>query len=122
MCNFIYNLHHSKLIDYVDINFTIQEIKTTNDRNNKFEFLSNIDLLYYQYSIILTEVRELKRSVMQAIFSENSKLFSEKSVLEKKLEANKEYSDVKQTEEYLFQFLEHIDKIKNNIVWLLKED
>ena len=88
---------------------------------SKYDLVSILDTIYYQYSVILSEIREQKRLILSGIFEQKPKLFSEKSVLEKKLDAEPEYAKYKEYEEYLFQFLEHINSIKNNIIWIVKE-
>ena len=93
-------------------------------KNNKIDKLivvSTLETLHYCFSVILSEVRQIKRDILTGIFIQKPKLLEEKSVLEKKLDAEPEYAKYKEKEEYCFQFLEHISNIKNTITWLVKE-
>ena len=71
---------------------------------------------------MLSEIRVKKRNVLTGIFEIKPKLAEEKSVLEKKLDAEPEYAKYKEKEEYLFQIIEHINNLKNNITWLIREE
>lgn len=116
----IYKDNKSDVISETDIVEAQQKLEYEN--NSKFEVCSALETLYYCYSVILSEVRQKKREVVAAIFEQKPKLAEEKSVLEKKLDAEPEYAKFKEREEYLFNFLEHIKEIKNNINWLIKEE
>lgn len=96
--------------------------KNLSQASTKYEICSSLETLYYCFSVILSEVRQKKRETISAIFQRFPKLADEKSVLEKKLDACPEYSNVKEKEEYLFQFLEHLTNIKTYINWLKNDD
>lgn len=119
MSKLICNITDSKLVTNSDIDDALNLIETS---NSKYDICSSLDSLYYCYSIMLSEVRSIKRQVVTGIFQDKPKLMDEKSVLEKKLDAIPEYAKYKQYEEYIWQFLEHITNIKNNINWLIKEE
>lgn len=92
------------------------------EATDKYEICTAIETMHYMFSLILSSVRQKKRNVISAIFKQKPKLAEEKSVLEKKLDAEPEYAKEKEKEEYLFQFLEHLTNIRNNINWLFKND
>lgn len=92
------------------------------EATDKYEICTAIETMHYMFSLILSSVRQKKRNVISAIFKQKPKLAEEKSVLEKKLDAEPEYAKEKEKEEYLFQFLEHLTNIRNNINWLFKSD
>lgn len=94
----------------------------TKTYDSKFECCSELETIYYCFSVILSEVRQKKREVTTAIFEQNPKLSQEKSVLKEKLDAEPEYAILHKEEEQLFQFIEHIQNIKNNINEYYKED
>lgn len=117
-----------KIINDVDDSeiITEKEIKEIlnliNDAQNKYELISALDTLNYSFSVLLSEIRVKKRNVLTGIFEIKPKLAEEKSVLEKKLDAEPEYAKYKEKEEYLFQIIEHINNLKNNITWLIREE
>lgn len=120
MSNFIYNDCSSEII-------TVEEVRTAQENveqslNNKFELCSALDTLYYCFSVMLSEVRQTKRSVMSALFSQNPKLAQEKSVLKEKLDADSEYANLHKKEDELWQFIEYVQNLKNNIVYMYKEE
>lgn len=119
MVEFVYNNINSKIITFDDIQEAENMLFNATD---KFEVCSSLDTIHYCFSIILSEVRQIKRQVLTGIFQNKPKLLDEKSVLEKKLDAEPEYADYKQKEEYIWQLLEHVNNIKNNINWLTKEE
>lgn len=101
----------------------IEECKQIlHDATNRYEICSALETLRYCFSLILSEVRDKKRSVITAVFEQKPKLAEEKSVLEKKLDAVPEYAKYKKQEELLFQFIEYISNIENNITWILKSN
>lgn len=93
-----------------------------NNATTKFDLCSALEAMNYCFSILLSEIRSKKREILTGIFESKPKLAEEKSVLEKKLDAEPEYAKYKEKEEYLFQFIEHINNVKNNLVWLIKEE
>ena len=99
-----------------------QEIYHSNVDNNKFDLCVGLDTLHYCFSTILSQIRQTRREITKAIFAENPKLSQEKSVLKEKLDVYPEYAAVHEKEEMLFQLIEHIANLKNNIVWLLKSE
>lgn len=103
-----------------NLDYLLEELK--NNQNNKYELCSTLESIYYCYSIILSNVRYYKRNVMTAAFESNPKLAQEKSVLKEKLDAIPEYAILHKDEEQLFQFLEHIQNVKNNIIYLIKDN
>lgn len=119
MSNRIFNLFSGDIITESDITDAQQQIDCAND---KLSVCSAIESMHYCFSVILTEVRQTKRDVLRGIFDTKPDLAKEKSVLEKKLDAEPEYAKYKQIEEYLFQFLEHLTNILNNIKWLVKDE
>lgn len=119
MSNKIFNLFSGDIITESDITDAQQQIDCAND---KLSICSAIESMHYCFSVILTEVRQTKRDVLRGIFETKPDLAKEKSVLEKKLDAEPEYAKYKQIEEYLFQFLEHLTNILNNIKWLIKDE
>lgn len=119
MSNRIFNLFSGDIITESDITDAQQQIDCAND---KLSICSAIESMHYCFSVILTEVRQTKRDVLRGIFETKPDLAKEKSVLEKKLDAEPEYARYKQIEEYLFQFLEHLTNISNNIKWLVKDE
>ena len=110
---------NSELIDKTEIDEVMETLK--NNNIDKLIVVSTLETLHYCFSVILSEVRQIKRDILTGIFIQKPKLLEEKSVLEKKLDAEPEYAKYKEKEEYCFQFLEHISNIKNTIVWLVKE-
>lgn len=119
MSNRIFNLFSGDIITESDITDAQQQIDCAND---KLSICSAIESMHYCFSVILTEVRQVKRDVLRGIFETKPDLAKEKSVLEKKLDAEPEYAKYKQIEEYLFQFLDHLTNILNNIKWLVKDE
>lgn len=102
--------------DITDLLDQLQNIET------KFDLCSTLESINYVFSIILSEIRQEKRNVVNAIFQTKPKLAEEKSVLEKKLDAEPEYSALKTQEEYLFNFLNHLKEVKNTVTWMVKEN
>ena len=119
LSNKIFNDCSSELIDKIEIDEIIETLK--DNKTEKLVVVSALETLHYCFSVILSEVRQIKRDILTGIFIQKPKLLEEKSVLEKKLDAEPEYAKYKEKEEYCFQFLEHISNIKNTIVWLVKE-
>lgn len=117
----IYNNSNSEVINISDYTETLHSIRQNNKYGTKFDLCSDIETLYYCFSVVLSEVRERKRAVTTAIFEDNPKLSQEKSVLKEKLDAIPEYARLHKSEEQLFQFLEHIQNVKNNIIYLYEE-
>lgn len=117
------NLIEKNLIKY---NIETQDIWSNSDINllsdDKFQVCLNIETIYYYYSTILTEIRNKKREITSSLFKKIPALLNEKSVLEKKLDADPEYAEIKMYEEYLFQFLEHLREVKSIITWQYKEE
>lgn len=120
MANEIYSACNSNFMTEDDLNLALSNLK--NQNITKLEFCSNIETLYYIFSVILSEVRAKKREVMSSLFEQNPKLAQEKSVLKEKLDADGEYAQLHKQEELLFQFVEHMQNIKNNITYLFKEE
>lgn len=120
MANEIYSACNSNFMTEDDLNLALSNLK--NQNITKLEFCSNIETLYYIFSVILSEVRAKKREVMSSLFEQNPKLAQEKSVLKEKLDADEEYAQLHKQEELLFQFVEHMQNIKNNITYLFKEE
>lgn len=120
MANEIYSACNSNFMTEDDLNLALSSLK--NQNITKLEFCSNIETLYYIFSVILSEVRAKKREVMSSLFEQNPKLAQEKSVLKEKLDADEEYAQLHKQEELLFQFVEHMQNIKNNITYLFKEE
>lgn len=110
---------NSELINKTEIDEVMETLK--NNKIDKLIVVSTLETLHYCFSVILSEVRQIKRDILTGIFIQKPKLLEEKSVLEKKLDAEPEYAKYKEKEEYCFQFLEHISNIKNTITWLVKE-
>lgn len=110
---------NSELIDKTEIDEVMETLK--NNKIDKLIVVSTLETLHYCFSVILSEVRQIKRDILTGIFIQKPKLLEEKSVLEKKLDAEPEYAKYKEKEEYCFQFLEHISNMKNTITWLVKE-
>lgn len=121
MATNIYNEFSSELITEEDVGQALINLNR-NLNTSKFEFCSSIETLYYIYSVLLSEVRQKKREVMSALFEQNPKLAQEKSVLKEKLDADIEFAALHKVEELLFQFTEHLQNTKNNIVYMFKED
>lgn len=119
MSNKIYSMVQSDIITREDIVEAQQSIEYAND---KLSICSALETMHYCFSVILTEQRQTKREVLFGIFEQKPNLANEKSVLEKKLDAEPEYARCKNVEDYLYQFTEHIMNIRNNINWLVKED
>lgn len=99
-----------------------QDLLTSNDVDDMFCLCSVLETLHYCFSIILSEVRKSKREVITKIFEKDKKIAEEKKAIEKKLDSVPEYAELHYQEERLFQFLEHITNVKNNITWLTKDD
>lgn len=121
MSNEIFSACNSELMTEDDLLMAIQNLKD-NTNTTKLEFCSSIETLYYIFSVILSEVRARKRDVMSSLFEQNPKLAQEKSVLKEKLDTDSEYALLHKNEELLFQFVEHMQNIKNNITYLFKEE
>lgn len=119
MSDRIFKLFSGEIITKDDITEAQQQIEYADD---KLSICSAIESMHYCFSVILTEVRQVKRNVLKGIFDTKPDLAKEKSVLEKKLDAEPEYAKYKQIEEYLFQFLEHLTNILNNVKWLIKDE
>lgn len=117
----IYNEFNSELITEEDIDQALTNLNQSLTKS-KFEFCSSIETVYYIYSVLLSEVRQKKREVMSVLFEQNPKLAQEKSVLKEKLDADIEYATLHKVEELLFQFTEHLQNIKNNVVYVFKEE
>ena len=115
----IFKMSCTEIISKDDIKEGLEQLCIA---ESKLEICLALEIIHYCYSVILSEVRQKKREILTIIFKEKPKLADEKSVLEKKLDAEPEYAKYKEQEEYLFQFLEHIDNIRNNINWLIKEE
>lgn len=118
-----------KLINKNDIEEVLDNIKKVNSDeyliNNSqriYTICADLRTLHYQYSVMLSEVRQQKRIVTNALFELNPKLAQEKSVLKEKLDSNLEYAELHKKEEFLFQFINHIDIVVNNIIFNLKLD
>ena len=116
----IYNQHNSEIITEDDINAALKDLNETREET-KYEFCSSLETLYYMYSVILSEVRQKKRELMSILFESNPKLAQEKSVLKEKLDADPDYALLHNTEELLFQFTEHIQNVKNSVVYMFKD-
>lgn len=121
MANEIYSACNSELMTEDDLSLALNNLKEMSN-TTKLEFCSSIETLYYIFSVILSEVRAKKRDVMSSLFEQNPKLAQEKSVLKEKLDADEEYAQLHKQEELLFQFVEHMQNIKNNITYLFKEE
>lgn len=119
MSNKLFDLYSGEIITKDDVVDAQQQINCAND---KLSICSAIESMHYCFSVILTEVRQVKRDVLRGIFETKPDLAKEKSVLEKKLDAEPEYAKYKQIEEYLFQFLDHLTNTLNNIKWLVKDE
>lgn len=120
MSNFIYNDCGSEIITVEEVRIAQENVEQS--LNNKFELCSALDTLYYCFSVMLSEVRQTKRNVMSALFSQNPKLAQEKSVLKEKLDADSEYANLHKKEDELWQFIEYVQNLKNNIVYMYKEE
>lgn len=114
----IKNLIQDCKLELQNINDTPSLLEITTE--NKYYICSILDTLYSVFSLLLSEVRIDKRQTLTSVFETHPKLLEEKSVLERKLDAIPEYAKCKEKEEYLFQFLEHIKSVKENIIWLVK--
>lgn len=101
------------IIEYIDSSLVIDQ---------KFDLCVTLDTIQFYFSTILTEVRQNKRNITTSIFSDNPKIAQEKSVLKEKLDSFPEYACIHKLEEMLFQYIEYIGNLKNNIVYLYKED
>lgn len=134
MCDLISNLElqmitklSSSLYDDVDSDIITKDDITEaqqqlSQADNKYNVCSAIETMVYCFSVILSEVRATKREVLTAVFKEKPKLMDEKSVLERKLDAEPQYAEYKEKEEYLFNFINHLNNIKDNITWLTKKE
>lgn len=116
----IYNKCSIEIITEDDISTALEDINKTKNEN-KYEFCSSLETLYYIYSVILSEVRQKKRELMSLLFESNPKLAQEKSVLKEKLDADPDYAILHNVEELLFQFTEHIQNVKNSVVYMFKD-
>lgn len=121
MANEIYSACNSELMTEDDLSLALSNLKEMSNAT-KLEFCSSIETLYYIFSVILSEVRAKKRDVMSSLFEQNPKLAQEKSVLKEKLDADGEYAQLHKQEELLFQFVEHMQNIKNNVTYMFKEE
>ena len=121
MANEIYSACNSELMTEDDLSLALSNLKEMSN-TTKLEFCSSIETLYYIFSVILSEVRAKKRDVMSSLFEQNPKLAQEKSVLKEKLDADEEYAQLHKQEELLFQFVEHMQNIKNNVTYMFKEE
>ena len=110
----------SCLVDKNYIKEAKQILKESNEQS-KLEFCSAVETLYYIFSVILSEVRQKKRELMSLLFESNPKLAQEKSVLKEKLDADPDYAILHNVEELLFQFTEHIQNVKNSVVYMFKD-
>lgn len=99
-----------------------QDLLASDDVDNVFYLCSALETLHYCFSIILSEVRKSKREVITKIFEKDKKIAEEKKAIEKKLDSVPEYAELHYQEERLFQFLEHLNNVKNNITWLTKDE
>lgn len=115
----LYTMFPGKIITKEDIETAQKDLQTAGD---KITLCLALEAIHYSFSVILTEVRQIKRAILASIFEIKPKLAEEKSVLEKKLDAEPEYAKYKQIEEYMFQFLEHIETTRSTIYWLIKEE
>ena len=120
MATEIYNKCNIEIITEDDISTALEDINKTKNEN-KYEFCSSLETLYYIYSVILSEVRQKKRELMFLLFESNPKLAQEKSVLKEKLDADPDYAILHNVEELLFQFTEHIQNVKNSVVYMFKD-
>lgn len=120
MATEIYNKCNIEIITEDDISTALEDINKTKNEN-KYEFCSSLETLYYIYSVILSEVRQKKRELMSLLFESNPKLAQEKSVLKEKLDADTDYAILHNVEELLFQFTEHIQNVKNSVVYMFKD-
>lgn len=120
MATEIYNKCNIEIITEDDISTALEDINKTKNEN-KYEFCSSLETLYYIYSVILSEVRQKKRELMSLLFESNPKLAQEKSVLKEKLDADPDYAILHNVEELLFQFTEHIQNVKNSVVYMFKD-
>lgn len=117
----IFDTFDSQLVCIDEILEAFENLKCYNNEEAKYEFCSALETLYYCFSVVLSDVRQNKREIMTALFQQNPKLAQEKSVLKDKLDAEPEYAKMHQLEEQLFQLVEHIQNIKNNVIYLYKE-
>ena len=85
MATEIYNKCSIEIITEDDISTALEDINKAKNEN-KYEFCSSLETLYYIYSVILSEVRQKKRELMSLLFESNPKLAQEKSVLKEKLD------------------------------------
>lgn len=122
MANSIYDDCNSNLIEELDLNQALDDLQQSSLEGTKLEVCSALEALYYIFSVLLSEVRQQKRETMSALFEANPKLAQEKSTLKEKLDADTEYANLHKNEELLFQFVEHVQNIKNNIIYLFKEE
>lgn len=120
MATEIFNKCNIEIITEDDISTALKDINRTKNEN-KYEFCSSLETLYYIYSVILSEVRQKKRELMSLLFESNPKLAQEKSVLKEKLDADPDYAILHNVEELLFQFTEHIQNVKNSVVYMFKD-
>lgn len=114
-----YECGGSEIINQDDIDLARQQINEATDR---YEFCNALDSLHYCFSIILSEVRQQRRELITAAFQDNPKLAQERSTLKEKLDAIPEYGQVHKDEEMLFQYLEYIESLKNNVVYMYKDE
>ncbi len=114
-----YSCGGSEIVNQDDIDLARQQI---NEATDKYEFCNALDSLHYCFSIILSETRQQRRELITAAFQDNPKLSQEKSTLKEKLDAIPEYGKVHKNEEMLFQYLEYIESLKNNVVYMYKDE
>lgn len=119
LSNELYNKTNSNIITKEEIIEAQQQLKTA---ENKYDVCSALETMNYCFSVILSEIRVAKREILTAVFEEKPKLLEEKSVLERKLDAEPSYAECKEKEEYLFNFINHLSNIKDNITWLTKKE
>lgn len=109
----------SNSLNYDDYTDLMLSLNKENLYNDKYNFCSTLETIYFSFSVILSEVRAKRREITTGLFESNPKLAQEKSVLKDKLDAEPEYAKIHKLEEQLFQFLEHIQNTKNNVIYLL---
>lgn len=100
-----------------DIQLAKEDLLSAHQADSKFDLCLALDSYYYCFSIILSEIRKKKRSVMFSLFEANPKLAQEKSTLKEKLSAEPEYAFIYNKEEMLFQLLNYIKGIKDTIAY-----
>lgn len=115
----LYDKSNSELITKDEITEAQQQLCLA---ENKYDVCSALETMNYCFSVILSEIRVAKREILTAVFKERPNLLGEKSVLERKLDAEPSYAECKEKEEYLFNFINHLSNIKDNITWLTKKE